>query len=155
MEKTFFNEDFNPFEIVNDIGLIKLKISLDFNEYVQPIPLNTDPLPGGEDAVLCGWGATELLQLMPNDLQYINLKIISLEECKEREKPYNIYESEICTFTKIGEGACFGDSGGPLVTNGKVAGIVSWGRPCAVGYPDVFTRVSYFIYWIDNIIENN
>lgn len=41
-----------------------------------------------------------------------------------------------------------GDSGGPLVVNGSQVGIVSFGRPCAVGYPDVYTRVSSFTSWI-------
>lgn len=43
----------------------------------------------------------------------------------------------MCTFTQKGEGECFGDSGGPLVHKDQVAGIVSWGHPCAVGKPDV------------------
>lgn len=47
-----------------------------------------------------------------------------------------------------------GDSGGPLVIKGdKIGivqvGIVSFGRPCAVGSPDVFTRVAAFKDWID------
>lgn len=41
-----------------------------------------------------------------------------------------------------------GDSGSPLVVNGTQVGIVSFGRPCAIGYPDVYTRVSSFISWI-------
>lgn len=154
--KLFFNENFDPYEIINDVGLIKLATPLTFNDAVQPIALETDFIPGGEDTVLCGWGMTSLdPALTPNDLQYIFLKVISVKECQEREAPFNVYESEICTFTEFGEGACYGDSGGPLVTGGKVAGIVSWGRPCAAGYPDVFTRVSSFVDWIQDVIENN
>lgn len=44
-----------------------------------------------------------------------------------------------------------GDSGGPLVANGELIGIVSWGKPCAVGKPDVFTRVYYYREWIKRI----
>lgn len=53
----------------------------------------------------------------------------------------NIYVSLIGTSFQ-------GDSGGPLVANGSQIGIVSFGRPCAVGYPDVYTRVSSFTSWI-------
>ena len=59
-----------------------------------------------------------------------------------------VTEKNICTFTRAGEGMCMGDSGGPLVVNGLQEGIASWVVPCAVGYPDAFTRVSYFREWI-------
>lgn len=41
-----------------------------------------------------------------------------------------------------------GDSGGPLVADGVQIGIVSFGRPCAIGKPDVFTRVFTFLNFI-------
>lgn len=44
---------------------------------------------------------------------------------------------------------CYGDSGGPLAVDGELVGIVSMGKPCAKGVPDIFTRVSYFLEWID------
>lgn len=44
--------------------------------------------------------------------------------------------------------------GGPLVDtsiaeNKTLVGVVSWVIPCAKGYPDVFTRVHYFLDWIN------
>lgn len=52
-----------------------------------------------------------------------------------------------------------GDSGGPLIqSNGNRAtqiGIVSFSIPCAVqGYPDVFTKVSKYIDWINQHSNN-
>lgn len=45
-------------------------------------------------------------------------------------------------------------AGGPLVdiTNSskkELVGIVSWGIPCAQGYPDVYTRVYSYLDWIN------
>lgn len=47
-----------------------------------------------------------------------------------------------------------GDSGGPLVVNNTVVGITSWVRPCGRGYPDVYTRVSSFVDWIEEHIND-
>lgn len=33
-----------------------------------------------------------------------------------------------------------------------LVGVVSWGSPCAVGDPDVYTRVQRFVPWIMNTI---
>lgn len=44
-----------------------------------------------------------------------------------------------------------GDSGGPLVVNGRLAGVVSWGIPCAIGLPDVFGRIDFVHQWITEV----
>lgn len=46
------------------------------------------------------------------------------------------------------------DIGGPLANfNNKskieLVGIVSFGIPCAKGYPDAYTRVSFYVDWIN------
>lgn len=53
-----------------------------------------------------------------------------------------------------------GDSGGPLVVKqGSLwiqAGIVSFGRDCAIeNYPGVYTRVSRYEDWINQVITSN
>ena len=52
-----------------------------------------------------------------------------------------------------------GDSGGPLqcrlTKNGPwiLAGITSFGSGCAIeGYPDVYTRTSHYMKWIQDTI---
>lgn len=140
---------YNPSLITNDIAFLILASPIELSDCIRPIELETNDIGGGEDAVLSGWGTTSYPGAVPNDLQFIDLKTISNEECKSSLGIYPpILNSNICTLTQRGEGACHGDSGGPLVVNGKQVGVVSWGRPCAVGYPDVFTRVSSFLDWI-------
>lgn len=53
-----------------------------------------------------------------------------------------------------------GDSGSPLVTTSPdgggapvQVGIVSFGKPCARGLPDVYTRVSSYAEWINKTQE--
>lgn len=48
-----------------------------------------------------------------------------------------------------------GDSGGALLTDGIAIGIVSWGVPCALDNPDMYSRVSYFYNWINQTVEEN
>lgn len=145
------HDDYDPFKVINDIAIIKLTQPILLRDGVQSITLpQKDTLPG-EDVTLSGWGLTSYPGGKPNDLQFINLKTISLEDCvhAHNSSKQPIMETELCTLTTKGEGACQGDSGGPLVdANGVQVGIVSWGKPCALGYPDVFTRVYSFLTWI-------
>ncbi|CAF4768414.1 unnamed protein product, partial [Rotaria sp. Silwood2] len=55
---------------------------------------------------------------------------------------------------------CQGDSGGPLmafVNNvWQLHGITSNGYGCALpGYPGIYTRVSYYVKWIQSIMSPN
>ena len=55
---------------------------------------------------------------------------------------------------------CQGDSGGPLMsfTNNQwmLVGITSYGTGCALAdYPGVYTRVSYYVDWINCFLTNN
>ena len=63
-----------------------------------------------------------------------------------------------------GKDTCQGDSGGPLYYSDTinsaskfvVAGITSYGYRCAVkDYPGIYTRVSYYIDWINNQTNYN
>ena len=60
---------------------------------------------------------------------------------------------------KNSPGICSGDSGGPLIChqNGQtvLTGISSWTKPgCKTEMPNVFTRVSNYIEWIQRHMEN-
>lgn len=150
VESLIPNKDYDSIRTLNDIALIKLAEPIKYTDLVQAIDLETNDVPGDVDAVLSGWGRTSYPGVLPNNLQHVNLKTISVSDCKEKQ-PFNVVvEQQICTLTKAGEGACHGDSGGPLVSDGRQIGIVSWGMPCAVGFPDVFTRVSSYADWINS-----
>lgn len=141
------HEKYNPLTIENDIALLKISPSIEYAEKIAPIDLETAEIEPNTNVILTGWGYSTYPGSNPNDLQEIKLNTISLEECKEyHKKP--LFDSQICTLTKKGEGACQGDSGGPLVLNEQQVGIVSWGKPCAVNYPDVFAKVSFYGEWI-------
>ncbi|XP_076641362.1 chymotrypsin-1 [Halictus rubicundus] len=146
VEKVTAHPNYNSFLITNDVAVIRVNQNIAFNNLVKPINLASSNVPEGSKVVLSGWGTTRAGGQVPDKLQEINLNIYSQSQCKKTHS--NIRDGHICTFTKYGEGACNGDSGGPLVSGGTQVGIVSFGRPCGIGYPDVYTRVSTYLPWI-------
>ncbi|XP_051726526.1 trypsin-2-like [Ctenopharyngodon idella] len=138
----------------NDIMLIKLRKPAIFNKYVKPIPLTTSCTSAGEQCLVSGWGDTEVGSA--SVLQCLNLPVLSKTQCK-RAYGTVITENMFCAgFMKGGKDSCQGDSGGPVVCNGKLKGIVSWGKGCAQpGFPGVYTEVCRYTDWIKNIIANN
>ncbi|KAK5638684.1 hypothetical protein RI129_012979 [Pyrocoelia pectoralis] len=153
VHQAIVHENFDPSILNNDIGILRLTNKINFNDRIQPIPLTDNyPLPG-TPCTLAGWGATSYpSQGYPNNLQYINLTTISLDECKEKLIPGSrpITEKKICTLSKEGMGPCGGDSGGGLLNNvnGTLVGIVSWGYSCATGRPDIYTNVHAYLQWM-------
>ncbi|EAT41451.1 AAEL006919-PA [Aedes aegypti] len=134
----------------SDIGIIKVAEPFTFGTKEQPITYSDKQVGGGVECLLTGWGYTMPVRIgkTPEDLLEAQLRTITNDECRSRGFPVN--PTEICTFTRLGQGACGGDSGGPLVCNDELVGVVSYGtRFCGIGSPDVFTRVSEFKSWID------
>lgn len=152
------HEGYNSNRVFNDVSLLKTASSIEFSALVQPIAIRSSTRNAKEVATASGWGLTSSPGKIPNTLQFIALKTISNEECARRHvlsNRSNIYKGSVCTLTKQNEGLCMGDSGGPLTVEGQLLGIVSWGMPCARGYPDVFTRVPVFEKWIKEKMATN
>ncbi|XP_068153293.1 chymotrypsin-1 [Drosophila tropicalis] len=138
----------------NDIGLIHLNESIIFNERTQIVELSHQEPPAGATVTLTGWGAPELNWPTMERLQTINLTIIDHEECREAwDYHEGIDIGHLCTLTRDGEGACSGDSGGPLMWEGKLVGLVNWGRPCGVGMPDMYANTIYYRDWIRRTLK--
>lgn len=99
---------------------------------------------------------------------------MSLAECNEKLLKWNhftpqealrygIGEGQYCAFDPHGRNdSCLGDSGGPLQyfpflssNTAMVIGIVSYGFGCASGHPGIYTRVAFYLDWIESIVWPN
>lgn len=151
--KVIVHENWDPYNIKNDLAVIKIdgEFDLDSN-FISPIDLEHSFI-GEKECVASGWGRLYGWGALPDQLQFIRLKTLLIEDCRKRWGGVPVSECEICTLTQVGEGVCNGDSGGPLVVEGKQIGIVSWGNACANGLPDVYTRISCYIKWIEIAIS--
>ncbi|KAK9871237.1 hypothetical protein WA026_011513 [Henosepilachna vigintioctopunctata] len=147
IEEFRIHENYNDKEIRNDIGIIKLKKSITFNNNIRSISLGKEDIGGGKSLILTGWGKTQYPGKTTKKLQKIDLVSVSDSDCAKIYAEH-VDQRNLCTEGKPGRGACQGDSGGPLVFEGTQVGIVSWGIACAKGKPDVFTDVSSFGNWI-------
>lgn len=97
-------------------------------------------------------------------LNYINVTILSDDECKKIDKGYDPNQ-HICAVGKDGphQSACVGDSGSVLVISHRkrkmAVGIVSYklmhgGELCFNDiYPMMFTRIQSFIPWLTEVIN--
>ncbi|XP_053952781.1 chymotrypsin-2-like [Anastrepha ludens] len=138
----------------NDIALVHVNESIVYDQYTQPIPLASKALKDNDEVLLTGWGTTSYGGSLPEILQKITLRYMSHKRCSDvYEGDESVDVCHICTFTQQGEGACNGDSGGPVVSGGELVGLVNWGTPCAVGYPDVHASVFCYRDWIRRVMS--
>jgi len=144
-----------------DIALIKLAEDIEYNDYVNNITLDrSGDFNEESDCTISGWGYTEVGGLnSPDILQETDTEIITNKECTQNGRwgEEQIYPGIVCLYSGI-SGGCMGDSGGPLqCRNGDgewhLVGLTSWGsETCSVDMPSIYTRVSCFVNWIDNVV---
>lgn len=158
--------EFDPRTFEYDLALLR------FYEPIQPFQPNILPicLPDddekyvGSTAFVTGWGRLYEDGPLPSVLQEVPVPVInnSLCETMYRDAGYQevIPEIFICAgWRKGGFDSCEGDSGGPLVIQRPrdkrwiLAGVISWGIGCAEpNQPGVYTRISQFREWINQIL---
>lgn len=141
----------------NDIAILVLDTPIEFNSSIQPIPLETEFVDSGVPTVIPGWGLIrEYPPQWTDGLLYFEVNTINITSClrqRDVDSKQIVDERNICTLRPYYGGLCFGDSGSPLVANGKAIGIASWSmNPCGKGSPDVFTRISAYTEWIEEVI---
>ncbi|XP_011505261.1 PREDICTED: chymotrypsin-2-like isoform X2 [Ceratosolen solmsi marchali] len=140
--------------VLNDIAIVTIEPNIEFNAFQNKIDLPTKEIKVGETAIMTGWGwRTYPKGTTSNTLQKISMKVIP--NCEyDRDYPHMVNDDHLCAFTEEKAGICMGDSGGPLVSHGKVIGICSFGRLCALGDPDVYAKVYSYLDFIKSCMNS-
>lgn len=147
--EVIIHKDYNSTTLLNNIALVKTVEEIKFSaDLVQPIAIRRTPVDTGALSVTSGWGIAEKTILLPILLHFLEMTTVDNEKCPTVEG-FKVYEGTLCAFVEKGKGLCTGDLGDPLVVRGELVGIASWGKICGLGYPDAFTRISYFVNWLD------
>ncbi|XP_060835010.1 venom protease-like [Rhopalosiphum padi] len=160
---------YNPAYVYNDIALFRLGKEVKFSAYIRPVCLNTVQKFRFNIATAIGWGRTSNDGPISYDLLKVDLAPISIGYCKYSYPPSSnprinlgiIEDSMICAGDiRDGIDTCTGDSGGPLIVKHSnypcmhtQIGITSFGKYCGnKDTPGIYTRVSYYIPWIEKIV---
>lgn len=158
-----YHQDYNPWDFannpfVNDIGLVYLEEALEpiLIPYVWPVDYsrNVNQTYVGFRSYAMGFGGVSFPSTI---LNFVDLSVITNVECSEVFTDV-ITDGNLCTYTENGKSTCQGDAGGPLVIEYEggflIIGVGSFRHRagCNLGHPAVFTRITYFVEWLEEII---
>lgn len=154
-------------KIQNDIALIKLAGKIDFSSlYVNRLclPTSTSSHPtDGKVLRVAGWGDEKNSggKNLPKQMKQTDLNAITEDGCRTKWGASLWADGQMMCAQAPNTSPCVGDSGGPLLVAGEdgaftQVGIVSFGEStCGNGRPPVFTRVAYFLDWIQKTMAAN
>ncbi|XP_001943207.1 serine proteinase stubble isoform X2 [Acyrthosiphon pisum] len=156
---------FDPRTFEYDLALLRFYEPVTFQPNIIPVCVPEDDSNFvGSSAYVTGWGRLYEDGPLPSVLQEVTVPVINNSVCETmyRAAGYieHIPDIFICAgWKKGGFDSCEGDSGGPMVIQRPdkrwlLAGIISWGIGCAEpNQPGVYTRISKFKDWINQILQ--
>ncbi|XP_066905018.1 trypsin-1 [Halyomorpha halys] len=156
----FIHPHYNAINNNNDIALFKLSTTLSINE--TPICLDIgNSLFNNMEVIATGFGLNKEGK-SEDVLQKVTLNIVDPGSCAVSYKkvPLVLPEYHVCAYGE-GQDTCMGDSGGPLqIPHSELTGmftligVTSFGMNCSrdVKFPGVYTKVSSYVEWIENIV---
>uniref|UniRef100_A0A8C0W713 Peptidase S1 domain-containing protein n=1 Tax=Castor canadensis TaxID=51338 RepID=A0A8C0W713_CASCN len=147
--------DFNHEVKSNDIMLLQLERKVKLTPAVQllRLPRVTSQVKPGTVCSVAGWGWMTPTGKPSDKLREVQLKVMEDQVCKTSFTNYNSTYAMCAGDPKIRRASFHGDSGGPLVCHNVAQGIVSYG-PIDRTAPQVFTKVSHFLQWIENTMNH-
>jgi secreted trypsin-like serine protease len=151
--------DYDPLTLENDIGLIKLRMPVEYSQYLNSVNfVGTHYVVPTTRLMAIGWGQTnDEDSELSNDLMWTDVVALSNDECR-LVYGNQITNSTICVEGNYNEGSCYGDTGSGLLQDiGKGymmhVGIASFlsANGCESTDPSGYVRTFSYRDWIKNI----
>jgi hypothetical protein len=100
--------DYNPLTLENDIGLIKLRMPVEYSTYLRRVNfVGTHFIEPATEVMAIGWGqTTDEDSGLSDDLMWTNVVTLSNEECR-LYYGNQIGNSTICVEGNYNEGTCY------------------------------------------------
>uniref|UniRef100_A0A1B0CW07 Putative trypsin-like serine protease n=1 Tax=Lutzomyia longipalpis TaxID=7200 RepID=A0A1B0CW07_LUTLO len=131
---------FQPALLSNDIGLIRTRDQIIFNDFIQPLPIGREEVPGGVSAVTVGSSG--------NEVRWVFSSTLTNPECIEAVGTGQpIFDTNICAMSIEDN---FVQTGSVMMVGNTASGVLSWSIP-RPGSPDFYTRISRFYNWIMSV----
>jgi secreted trypsin-like serine protease len=158
VETIFIHPTYNATEHVDDIAILLLSSPFNLTKYVQLACLpGVQPQPN-DTVIIAGWGSAVYGGDVSDVLKQAFTQVVG--NCDEWWGPGVSDARQICVAnTVMGDSACSGDSGGPILAKyGNqwiVEGVASFVYICMTNnsLPNVYTRVAYYLPWINSTIQ--
>ncbi|KAE8739043.1 hypothetical protein FOCC_FOCC015462 [Frankliniella occidentalis] len=182
VSETIAYPQYRPPSTYHDIALLRLARPATLSGRVRPACLQTEralrPGDDGNDVapVATGWGLTAWEGDPSPFLQKVSLRLVSDDTCtwnyedtSKSRLQHGIREDIQLCAGGTNKDTCQGDSGGPLQVSTRnfsrssdepycmynVIGVTSFGKACGLSFPGVYTRVSYYVPWIEKVVWPN
>lgn len=166
----FIHPNYTSRPLRNDIALLKLNRTIN-ETFLIPACLYSNPADPEPDVnlIIAGWGSTD-----PNDFELspvllrANVSTLDRVACnntlsqdKSRRSAGELQTTQLCALGRSAQNdsradTCVGDSGGPLeLTRDRrryIVGVTSNGKLCGSRWPGVYSRVAYYLDWIESVV---
>ncbi|XP_039282791.1 venom protease [Nilaparvata lugens] len=166
VERAIMHPQYNRARRTSDIGLVRLRHEVTFNDDIRPICLPSSDLLRARNLdrlspFVAGWGSLGFNKSEQSQLYEAQVDVRSNEQCAKdfaKLTRVTIDHSIVCAASP-GVDACLGDSGGPLMLPHEnryhLYGVVSYGIGCANPiYPGLYARVTEFVDWIESNVSS-
>ncbi|MCX5375408.1 trypsin-like serine protease [Streptomyces sp. NBC_00091] len=148
------NPAYDPGSNAGDLAVLELAEAVPADHVLPMAGPGHGGYEAGTEAAVYGWGDTSGFGDYAYGLRAARVTVLADEVCHraypgDSDGQYR-EESMVCAGDRSGgKDACQGDSGGPLVAQGRLIGVVSWGRGCGrADSPGVYTRIAPLVGFV-------